>query len=173
MAWAARRAAWVGVIWSAISGVVAAEPGPAPRVYLSDSVARGAVERAIVGAQFRLSRPACRQVLTDFTDPSGRPLLTNLEATGLAAGDYAVERVWFVDGSDTPQCVKGTETAAFTEAGSKVVHICAARFARLAQQTTAAEMLIIHEMLHTLGLGENPPSSNEITHRVTARCGGS
>jgi hypothetical protein len=25
-------------------------------------------------------------------------------------------------------------------------------------------------MLHTLGLGENPPSSNEITRRVLARC---
>jgi hypothetical protein len=30
--------------------------------------------------------------------------------------------------------------------------------------------LIIHEMLHTLGLGENPPSSREITQRVTERC---
>jgi len=29
---------------------------------------------------------------------------------------------------------------------------------------------IIHEMLHTLGLGENPPSSREITQRVNERC---
>ena len=28
----------------------------------------------------------------------------------------------------------------------------------------------IHEMLHTLGLGENPPSPREITDRVLAAC---
>jgi len=167
------RAAWVVVMWGALTAGVAAEPGPAPRVYLSDSAARGVVERAILGAQVRLDRPGCRQVFTDFTDASGQPLLATLDATGLRAADYVVERVWFVDGSDTPQCLKATETAAFTEAGSKVVHVCASRFAKLAHQTTAAEVLIIHELLHTLGLGENPPSSAEITHRVTSRCGGS
>ena len=177
------RAARVGcvlVVWGAFSGAMAAEPrgsgssaGPAPRVYPSDSSARGVVERAILGAQHRLGRSGCRQVFTDFTDQSGRPLLANLDATDLPAADYLVERIWFVDGSDAPQCVKHLETAAFTETGSKVVHVCAARFARLAQQTTAAEILIIHELLHTLGLGENPPSSKEITYRVTARCGGS
>jgi hypothetical protein len=31
--------------------------------------------------------------------------------------------------------------------------------------------MVIHEMLHSLGLGENPPSSREITKQVTARCG--
>jgi len=34
-----------------------------------------------------------------------------------------------------------------------------------------AEMILIHELLHTLGLGENPPTSLEITARVTERCG--
>jgi len=33
-----------------------------------------------------------------------------------------------------------------------------------------AENMVIHEMLHTLGLGENPPSSREITRRVNDRC---
>jgi hypothetical protein len=36
---------------------------------------------------------------------------------------------------------------------------------------TAAEIIIIHEFLHVLGLGENPPTSDEITERVAARCG--
>jgi hypothetical protein len=31
--------------------------------------------------------------------------------------------------------------------------------------------LIIHEELHSLGLGENPPSSQAITAQVIARCG--
>jgi hypothetical protein len=30
--------------------------------------------------------------------------------------------------------------------------------------------MVIHEMLHTLGLGEDPPSSFEITERVRRRC---
>jgi hypothetical protein len=34
-----------------------------------------------------------------------------------------------------------------------------------------AEAALIHEMLHTLGLGENPPRSRDITARVRARCG--
>ena len=36
------------------------------------------------------------------------------------------------------------------------------------QEHTVASF--IHEMLHTLGLGENPPSSTEITRRVQAAC---
>jgi hypothetical protein len=33
-----------------------------------------------------------------------------------------------------------------------------------------AEAILIHEILHTLGLGENPPSSAEITRQVWRRC---
>jgi len=33
-----------------------------------------------------------------------------------------------------------------------------------------SEFMVIHEMLHTLGLGENPPSSFEITEQVMRRC---
>jgi hypothetical protein len=31
-------------------------------------------------------------------------------------------------------------------------------------------MVVLHETLHTLGLGENPPDSRAITRQVTARC---
>ena len=45
------------------------------------------------------------------------------------------------------------------------------RFARnQTQNPSLAEAMVIHEMLHTLGLGENPPSSLEINERVRARC---
>jgi hypothetical protein len=33
-----------------------------------------------------------------------------------------------------------------------------------------AEVCLIHDVLHTLGLGENPPTSREITRRVMQRC---
>ncbi len=48
-----------------------------------------------------------------------------------------------------------------------VVRVCVDEFKRTRQQdprhTIAAS---IHEMLHTLGLGENPPTSNDITTTV-------
>jgi len=54
-----------------------------------------------------------------------------------------------------------------------VVYICERRFSDLARRRQAmAEAIIIHEMMHTLGLGENPPTSQEITARVMRRCGG-
>ena len=36
----------------------------------------------------------------------------------------------------------------------------------------SAEAALIHESLHSLGLGENPPTSSEITSRVISRCRG-
>jgi hypothetical protein len=42
------------------------------------------------------------------------------------------------------------------------------------RQPGVAESMVIHEILHTLGLGESPqpgaPTSIEITQRVEARC---
>lgn len=153
------------------------EPGQAkavPHVRVADSVARWVVLSGILGAAARLRRPNCQRILTDFQDESGASLLANLAALPSTADAYVVERVWFVDGSDTPQCRKDQTLAAFTAAGSKVVWICAARFAqRFSGEITAAEVLIIHEVLHTLGLGEDPPSSAEITRQVIKRCGGS
>jgi hypothetical protein len=145
-----------------------------PRVYLADPVARGAVKRAVLGATVRLGRPGCQRIFTDFTDDWGQRLLAAIEESTRAAAEYLVERVWFVDGDDTPQCRNHPATAAFTGIGDHVIRVCATRFAeRFARQTTAAELIIIHELLHTLGLGENPPTSSDITKQVTARCGGS
>jgi hypothetical protein len=31
---------------------------------------------------------------------------------------------------------------------------------------------VLHEVLHTLGLGENPPASTAITHRILSLCDG-
>jgi len=33
-----------------------------------------------------------------------------------------------------------------------------------------AEAILVHEALHSLGLGENPPSSDYITKRIRALC---
>jgi hypothetical protein len=149
------------------------EHKPSPHVYLADSVARGAVERAVRGATERLNRPGCQRIFTDFADGSGLPLRVALEESTRSAVEYLVERVWFVDGGDDRQCRADAVTVAYTAAGNHVIRICAGRFAeRFTRETRAGEIVIIHELLHTLGLGENPPKSSDITKQVTARCGG-
>jgi len=61
---------------------------------------------------------------------------------------------------------------AFTSPGSRLVFVCSRKFADLTfGDWDLARAVVIHEALHSLGLGENPPSSLEITARVRARCG--
>ena len=60
---------------------------------------------------------------------------------------------------------------AVTAPGSRVVYVCGRSFAEAqARSPKRAEMVVLHEALHTLGLGENPPDSGEITRRVGERC---
>ena len=62
---------------------------------------------------------------------------------------------------------------AYTAAGSRVVFVCGRRFQDLwRREPWMAKIVVIHEALHTLGLGENPPSSEQITQRVRDRCAG-
>jgi hypothetical protein len=75
----------------------------------------------------------------------------------------------FINGSREAPCVTGT--FAFTAPGSRVIRLCVEALKRTwlqDQEHTVANF--IHEMLHTLGLGENPPSSAEITRRVETAC---
>jgi hypothetical protein len=60
---------------------------------------------------------------------------------------------------------------AYTARGSRVVFVCGPRFLKhRAKDPSYTEFIVIHELLHTLGLGENPPHSLEITARVNAVC---
>jgi hypothetical protein len=53
-----------------------------------------------------------------------------------------------------------------------LIRVCGNRFTwSFSQNSTATEIVVIHEFLHALGLGENPPTSAAITERVTLRCG--
>ena len=60
---------------------------------------------------------------------------------------------------------------AVTAPGSRVVYVCGRAFTE-AQSRSAerAELVVLHEALHTLGLGEDPPASPEITRLVGRRC---
>ncbi len=78
--------------------------------------------------------------------------------------------VYFMDGSRETRCTTGA--FAFTAPGSRVVRLCVEEVKRTWQQDHIHTIAnFIHEMLHTLGLGENPPASEEITRRVIAVCG--
>jgi hypothetical protein len=143
-------------------------PGNWQRLQLADPVARHVARNALDLAWQRLGQPACRAVLSGFTDSSGRPLEHKLAALSVDVQTYLTMLV-FIDGTRERPCTTGV--LAFTSPGSRVIRICIAQLKQAWQQapdhTTAN---FIHEMLHTLGLSENPPSSAEITSRVLAAC---
>jgi hypothetical protein len=82
-----------------------------------------------------------------------------------------LDALTFHDGSSHPRCA-ASNVLAFTRPGDDAVRVCASQFRSTARSDPAkAEAVVLHEMLHTLGLGEDPPTSLEITARVRSRCG--
>ena len=131
-----------------------------------------AVDRARTGALKRLESDECRKVFTDFTDAQGRTLQQNLEEWSASPAEY-IGLIPFVDGSSQALCRK-TKTALVASPGVRRVFVCRAFADVQLRQPGVAESMVIHEILHTLGLGEDPqpgaPTSIEITQRVEARC---
>jgi hypothetical protein len=136
-------------------------------VGFNDGELKAALERAVRGAVRRLERDTCLEVLREFSDSGGRRLDDVLSSLALTPPS-SLSRVIFRDGRDTSTC-RTAPTAAFTGAGSRVVFICGNTFARI--DRSEAELIVIHELLHTLGLGERPPTSDQIDRAVARRCG--
>ena len=135
---------------------------------LHSATARFALERAGKGALERLERPECAKVLSDFRDASGRTMQERLDLLGETPLRY-LARLTFREAFDR-RC-HDSVTLAFTYLESREVFICGTQFWQAYQRNPSrVEALIIHEMMHTLGLGENPPSSLEISARVLKRC---
>jgi hypothetical protein len=143
----------------------------APPLRLTGWDAR-AVQTARAGALKRLESEECRKIFTDFTDAQGRPLQKCLEEWTPSPAEY-VGLIPFVDGSSQPLCRTG-KVALVASPGVRRVHVCRAFADVQLRQPRIAESMVIHEILHTLGLGEAPqpgaPTSIEITQRVEARC---
>jgi hypothetical protein len=98
----------------------------------------------------------------------GRTIRARLDLLGETPGHY-LTRVTFREAVDH-RCHDPTRLA-FTFVGSLEVFICGTQFWRKYQEDSRyVEALIIHEMMHTLGLGENPPSPDEINARVRKCC---
>ena len=129
-----------------------------------------AVRLAIEGATTRLARPGCQDLFADFADESGQRLSTRLVATGKPPAD-AFASLRFLDDRGARQC-RSSGTLAFTRTGSWFIRVCGEQFRHAFQRNrTATEIIVIHEFLHALGLGENPPTSEAITEQVNVRCG--
>lgn len=134
-------------------------------------MARAALERVAAGALRRLESPECRRVFSDFRDAEGRLLREKLGALGETGASYLRSRMWFVEAAGSRAC-QSSDTVAVTKVGSAVVFVCARQLRERAFSDPAwVESVLIHEELHSLGLGENPPSSLEIHERIARRCG--
>ena len=132
---------------------------------------RFAVRLAVEGAAVRLARPGCQDVFADFEDQDGQGLSTKLAVRGTHPVD-AFRSLRFLDDRGARQCRSGG-TLAFTQTGSSSIRVCAEQFRHAFEwNRPSTEIALIHEFLHALGLGENPPTSRAITERVHVRCGG-
>lgn len=150
----------------------AAEEGPATRLRFAGS--RSTAFEEVLAAAFAdaarwLRRDACLRLLSEFRDLAGRPLARRVAEIGLPADRYIAELV-VVDGDRRAIC-QSSRVLAATRPGAMEIVFCGRRFARVQRQDPDyAAAVVIHEALHALGLGENPPPSEEITSRVLARC---
>ena len=156
-----------------------ASPGLAGESKRRDGIARVRVpglsgvyvQQAALGAARRLAGERCRTLLSEYTsEADGRPLTAGLEARGVTLEQH-LRFISFEDGSEDQACRGGGAFAGMHRSGDDRVYVCSSRFRDLARSNPVnAEVIVIHEMLHTLGLGENPPTSLEITARVFRRC---
>jgi hypothetical protein len=117
----------------------------------------------------KLSRPPCQQIFSDFHDATGASLQSRLDTLGYS-GAHFLEILRFANGERLDVC-QSSRVLAATAPASHVIFLCGLQFfERERRDPEFSAALVIHEMLHSLGLGENPPSSNDITARVIARC---
>jgi hypothetical protein len=153
----------------AVAGLPAAtSAGPAARLHQMNKEMADTVTIALVGAARRLARADCADLLHQFTDADGRPLADGLHRLQTDGPGY-LGLVMFSGGQHQVSCHR-RRALAFTSPGSRVVYVCPDFAPTQRKDPAFAEFVIIHEALHSLGLGENPPSSAEITARVADRC---
>ena len=157
------------VLLATVVGAQAEDGLPTGWVRIGNPADRQAVERSLRGVAERFREAECRRVLGDFEDQNGRTLQDGLDTLGLSPDRY-LGLIFFYDGFGRGRCMH-SGIYAITEPGSRVVLMCGPRFTDLrTRRPQEAEAVVLHEVLHTLGLGENPPTSAHITQRVVERC---
>ena len=139
------------------------------RIHIADPHLRDTAEQMLDAAATALSHSECQMLTSDFVDGRGQPLSTRLTELGVTARDY-LGLIIFADGTGRGSC-KRDGVRAYTAPGSRVIYLCGRTFVQSAQrEPKELKAVMIHEMLHSLGLGENPPTSKHITYRVRQRC---
>jgi hypothetical protein len=146
----------------------AARPASLEKALVLAGMEGRALERARTQAAALLEGEECRKVFADFTDAEGRTLQEKLDAAGQTPAEY-LGTVHFLNGEVQQRCRRST-VQMVTTGKSKYVYVCPQFRQFEHRRPELAPVLVIHEALHTLGLGENPPTSMEITSRVFARC---
>jgi hypothetical protein len=130
-----------------------------------------AVVQAVQGAHRRLADSRCQAIFSDFAKASGQGLQEVLDEQG-QTGQSHLRRLLFYDGAQISGC-RAPGVLAVTQPGSRAIFICSSWFRQAFElNPRKVEAVIIHESLHSLGLGENPPRSQDITAQVVTRCGG-
>jgi hypothetical protein len=117
----------------------------------------------------KLEDPRCASVLDDFRSGDGTPLAADLLRRARTPAEH-LRAITFVADSGGP--CRQARIMAWTTPGDSRVVICIENFEFVSRRNPRlAATVLIHELLHTLGLPEGPPSSESITSGVTARCG--
>lgn len=120
------------------------------------------------GAMRRLRVLECQELLHEFHDQEGHPLARRLESFAVPPDRY-LAMIPLLDGRKRPLCKTGHTQLLATRGVARVL-VCEPFLQTVFRERESAELHLIHEMLHTLGLGESPPTSQEIAQRVKRRC---
>jgi len=140
---------------------------PWSRVHLSHPIAAALVRRVLDEVSRRMGEPRCQALLDRFQDQRGRRLSDRLGDLRMDVQQY-LDFIIFLDGN----FYRCRGRLAYTAAGSRIVYLCpGAVERRWHEDREGLVATLIHEVLHTLGLGEDPPSSAEITDQARRRCG--
>jgi hypothetical protein len=130
---------------------------------------RVSVRAAVEEAARRIEVAQCQVLFSEFHDVEGRILRVRLDESRLPPAEF-LRTIRFVSGAGRAPCAT-REVLAYSTPGLRTVAVCPDSFNRTQRQNPElASYIVIHELLHTLGLGENPPTSLEITARVRKRC---
>jgi hypothetical protein len=163
-----RRTATMALALTLSLAGAAAWPASLEKALVLSGMESRSLDRARARAYVLLDGDECRKVFSDFTDAEGRTLQERLDALGQTPAEY-LGTVHFLNGEIQPQCRRSTVQMA-TTGKSRYVYVCPQFRQFQDRRPELAPVLVIHEALHTLGLGENPPTSTEITSRILRRC---
>jgi hypothetical protein len=140
-----------------------------PNIHVEDAFTCDAATRALEGASRWLAQPKCQTLFLEFKDGRNLPLTAKLRELETDPEGY-LRMVLFLDGAQSATC-RRHGVLAFTAQGSRVVYLCGRDFERAWRRDVAeVQATVIHELLHSLGLGENPPFPRAITHRIQQLC---